>query len=390
MSGGARRKRRPTEEHAQAADDAELPEPAEVGEYERAVGSRGSERGDDGSGAASPERINERFLDGSSAASLFRITCQEDDAEVDAVADDHRPEKRRVGIEAGDAERRERDQGEGANGRDPERQEESHGAPPPSVEQDETRQHERDDDERRRGEILNERRQLLHVDGDVAGVAEAHPGRVVVEPSQVANVVRHPREERVPEGGPGRELRRLNQEERELLVRVGEPVVLEAASVLLLGAVLGFDVAQVERFGSGLVLGVGIQAELLRDRLVSFGFEPIADGLEIGQVGIQGGVRFEEATLRANARFDGRHQRRRIGGDPCRQVVQKPFGRGEILGGARIDDDAEVAQARHPTTELVQRDHARCLARQELFDVALQVSVKADGASHRGDRQKQS
>ena len=87
----------------------------------------------------------ERLADARAGAALVDVAREQHDAEVDAVADDDRAEERRVRVELGHAERRQRRQGERVDRREEERRQQHDDAPrPPVVEDDDG------DDERRR------------------------------------------------------------------------------------------------------------------------------------------------------------------------------------------------------------------------------------------------
>ncbi len=82
-----------------SSDDAELMKAAKLREHERAVGRRGAERRDHGARTRAPPGRDQRLFDRVAVAALLHVARQENDAAVHAVADDHRAEKGRVGIE---------------------------------------------------------------------------------------------------------------------------------------------------------------------------------------------------------------------------------------------------------------------------------------------------
>ena len=73
----------------------------------------------------------ERLAHRARRAALLDVAREQDDAEVDPVADDDRAEERRVRVELGDAERRQRRERERVDRRQEQRREEDDDAPPP-------------------------------------------------------------------------------------------------------------------------------------------------------------------------------------------------------------------------------------------------------------------
>ena len=98
----------PAQHHADATDEAELTEPAKSGQGQAGVGNpggqRGRERGAKGGDHGFGHRVLRQIRGG--ARALFAVTSQQNDAEVDAVADDDRAEKCRVRVEVPDGQRR--------------------------------------------------------------------------------------------------------------------------------------------------------------------------------------------------------------------------------------------------------------------------------------------
>jgi hypothetical protein len=116
QDGGQEEVRRaPAEQHARAADHAEVFEAAEVGHHQRAVGDHGcacgGQRGEPG---LLHRHGDARF--GLLAAPLFEVTRHEDDAEVDAVADDDADQEARGRVQVADGEVGEAERPEHADG----------------------------------------------------------------------------------------------------------------------------------------------------------------------------------------------------------------------------------------------------------------------------------
>src|SRR5262249_60707902 len=110
--------RRATEEPPPApADEAELAEALKIRERERRIRHSRRERRAQRSGARAPDRDGQRRLDAHAAPALLDITGEEDDPEVDPVADDDRAEECGVRVELVDVERRGRREGERVEGR---------------------------------------------------------------------------------------------------------------------------------------------------------------------------------------------------------------------------------------------------------------------------------
>ena len=91
----------------------------------------------------------------------------------------------------------------------------------------------------------------------------------------------------------------------------------------------------------------------------------------------------DELLLGIVAGADLAHHLGRVGADAGGEVVEEALGRGQVLGAAGVDHDAEVLQARDASAHLVERTDALRLAREELLEVALEVTVQPDRAHRR-------
>ena len=89
----------PAQHHAQAADDAEVPEAPEVGDDQRGVGDRRRQRGDERRGPGSVVRGAQRPPHLLPLPTRLEVAGQPDDEGVDPVADHDAAQERRGGVE---------------------------------------------------------------------------------------------------------------------------------------------------------------------------------------------------------------------------------------------------------------------------------------------------
>ncbi len=99
----------------------------------------------------------------------------------------------------------------------------------------------------------------------------------------------------------------------------------------------------------------------------------------------------DERALRLPAGAHRADQIARIEPDARGQIVDQPFGGGQLFGvtgPARVDHHAEVLQAGHAPAQLADRDNAGGVARQQFLDLAAQVPVELRRPPRRRDRQQ--
>ncbi len=378
--------RPPGERHPEAADHPELAEAAELHGDQRRVGHARRQRRRQRPPAGPPQRDHQRLLDALPLAARLEVAGELDDAEVDPVADDDRSQERGVRVELGDPERRQAGEAEGVDRGERQRQEQRRDAARPAVEQDDGQQHRDHHQHRRERQVLDQRGHLLGRDGDVAGQPDLHAGGVGGGPAQRPHVVLHLVDEGAGLRGAGREAADLDQHERQAQLAVGEAVPFEVAAAQLAG-VLVLDVAEVER--RRRLVGVEQRVGLLAVLPVKAGLDPLADRLQIVERHQAAGVLLDEGPL---GRVAGAHVADLalgVAADARGEILQEPLARRQAVGGADVDDDAQVLQPRHPVAQLLDGHHARGVARQELLDVAAQVTVEGDGPPDRRDRREQ-
>jgi hypothetical protein len=97
--------RAPTQQHAGAADEAEVAEPAKVGHRQRAIGRARGERCRQGRLPHLHDRLGERLLGRAPGASQLEVARHEQQAEVDAVAGDDGEQEPGGDVEPPDGER---------------------------------------------------------------------------------------------------------------------------------------------------------------------------------------------------------------------------------------------------------------------------------------------
>ena len=378
--------RPPGERHPEATDHPELPEAAELHGDQRRVGDAGRQRRRQRPPAGPPQRHDQRLLDGLPLPARLEVPRELDDAEVDPVADDDRPQERRVRVELGDPERRQAGEPEGVDRRERQRQEQRRDAAGPAVEQDDGQQHGDHDEHRRERQVLDQRGHLLGRDGDVAGQPDLHAGGVGAGPSQRPHVVLDLVDEGRGLRGAGREAADLDQHQRQAQLAAGEAVPLEVPAAELAG-VLVLDVAEVER--RRRLVGVEERVGLLAVLPVKAGLDPLPDRLQIVERHQAAGVLLDEGALRRVAGAHVADLALGVAADARGEILQEPLARRQVVGGADVDDDAQVLQPGHAAPQLLDGHHARGVARQELLDVAAQVTVEGDGPPDRRNRRDQ-
>ena len=279
-------------------------------------------------------------------------------------------------------QRRKRGKAECENRREEERRHEDGDTRPPPIVDENHRDHEPDDDDARDRQIADESARLLHVDRDVAREAHAQ-GRRIVRDVKVVDIAPNtteelcgPRMARV-EGGEA------NEEERQVKRCAGEAVVVESVATF----VFVLDVAKVERRRWGVLVQKLSRGFL--DVVVAPGLDARAQRLEVCKVRIDGKMAFDESPFRGVAGPHVVHERWRIGAYAGRQVVEESLGRGQLTRVAAVHHDTEMLQSRHPRTQLVQRDDARRVRRQELLEIAPEVEIEASRTVRRWDGQKE-
>ena len=72
-----------------------------------------------------------------------------------------------------------------------------------------------------------------------------------------------------------------------------------------------------------------------------------------------------------------------------REIIEEALSVGHRRARPGVDDDAEVLTAAQPAFELVERDDARRLFRQKLFEIAPQVREQPTRAPRRGDTEEE-
>ena len=205
----------------------------------------------------------------------------------------------------------------------------------------------------------------------------------MIDPAEIADVVFHAPKQLVAQVGAGGELGHLDEQEGQLLLSTRETVTLEPMGVCFLCAVFGLDIAKVYPWPP--LPSFEIHAHRLAQCAIAIGFDAISHCFEVAEIGVKRGVFLEKFTLFGHPSLHPLDQVRRIALDPLREVVEEFLGGGQVFGGLGVDQDAEVAQARHPRADLVERSDAGGAPREQLFDVALQMNVERDGANRRWD-----
>ena len=135
----------------------------------------------------------------------------------------------------------------------------------PAVVKENDGKNEDHDDERRRGQVLHQGRQLLDADGDVARVAEAHARRVPFQAAEITDVPLHPLEERAALVLSRAEFRRLDEQKGQVLVRARKPIMFQFDSVADSAAVLRLEIVEIGRAGRRGVVVEEIVAHLAHD-----------------------------------------------------------------------------------------------------------------------------
>ena len=381
---------RPGHHHADAADDAELPEAAELRAHERRVGDAGSERGRQRPDARRGDGDDERLVRVVPVSSLLDVPREQHDAEVDAVAYDDCAEKCRVRVERVHAERRQRGEGERIHRREQQRRNEDEHAARPAVVEDDHHDDEHEHDDARDREVGDERVELLDRDGDVAGVPETHPRRVRGGPAERGDVRLDPCEQLLAMRAPRLEAADLDEQRRQVEVSARVAVTLPGAALRELRRVLLLDVAKIEGRRSAFVIERG--ARLARHLPVAPRLDALADGAEIGGIDVERGVLLEERMLLGGAGADRACELGRIRANASCEVVDEALTGGKPRRIPGVDDDAEVLEPGHARAELVERLNARCIPREQLLEIALEVEIEVggtprgrDGEEERGD-----
>ena len=215
----------PRQHHPDAAHHPELPEPLELGEGEGRIGRACRERSRQGAGARAAHRGLHGLRHRDAASPLLHVAREEHDAEVDPVADDDRGEKRRVRVEHGHVQGRQRRDPEGVDrGQQQRRDEHEETAQPAEVEDDDHADAEEHEDGRDR-QIGHQRFGLLHGRCRVGRVPHAHALRVRVRSAQRLHVGAHALEQtlRRPRSSAGAP--HLDEHERQVLLGAREAAV---------------------------------------------------------------------------------------------------------------------------------------------------------------------
>ncbi len=343
---------------------------------------------DHGAGAGPVHRAGERLLHEDAGAALLDVAGQEDDAEVDAVADDDGAEERRVGVELVDAERPQRGQAERVDRGQQQRRQQDEDAAPPAVVDDDGADHRDQDQHGRDGEVAHQRGRLLDEDGDVAAVADAHARRVARGAAQRRQVGLDAREELGRAALAGGVLAHLDEGHGEVEGLAAEAVVGEpGGGVAEPVVVLLLDVGDVDR-GRRLAL-VEQGAHLLGHLVVAARLDAGAHDAQVGQVEVEGAVLLEEGALFGVADAHAGGELRGVSADPGGQIVDEPLAGGEVRGVAGVDDDAEEEQPRDAGAELVDGEDAGRVAGEQLLRLGAQVGVERRGAQGGGDGEEQ-
>ena len=144
--------------------------------------------------------------------------------------------------------------------------------------------------------------------------------------------------------GAGREAADLDQHQRQAELAVGEAVPLEVAAAELAG-VLVLDVAEVER--RRRLVGVEQRVGLLAVLPVKAGLDPLPDRLQIVERHQAAGVLLDEGPLRRVAGAHVADFALGVAADARGEILQEPLARRQVVGGADVDDDAQVLQPGH-------------------------------------------
>ena len=374
---------RPAEDHADTAHLPELPESPEAREGEAAVGDTGGQGrrqrrsggGGQGDGHGLVDRASGRRVQ------LLAVASQQDDAEVDAVAEDDRAEERRVGVEVADGHR-----GDAKGERHAEQRGEEdigQGEDAPVVDdddqQDQHRAHQRDE-----LDVRLERVVLLDRAGDVSrdldgDVAEGRGSRVV---DDAADVVADPKTREI--AGPRGPRPRDDRQHRPVLALVVPAGKLDRALLALLQLVAkeGEVPGRVVVLLGAVRVGEGDEGRILprHQQLL----QVVVDALEVDKVGIEHLVALEEGLRRVGTVVD----RAQIGAQQRLQPLDHRLGEsfiGERIG-ALNGDDQRRGRAHAVPNPLQQRDLGVVL-RQQLGKVGPQLQAR--GRHDRRDEHQQ-
>lgn len=129
-------------------------------------------------------------------------------------------------------------------------------------------------------------------------------------------------------------------------------------------------------------------ARRVRHFEISACLDALADFFQVVEIDVERRMILDELALVGRPNAHGAHHVGRIFFDARLEIIEKFFALREICTGTRVDDDAEVLQARVSRAHLVDRDHARRASRKELLEIALQVRVELDRAPRGGNREQ--
>jgi hypothetical protein len=392
--------RAPAQDHADAADEPEVAEPAVGGEEERPVSDAGADGREQRTARRHARRVVARRLQRHAAAPELLHPAQVHDPVVDPVPRDDRAEERGLHVEVAEGEvgHAERD-GDGDEEGRPERQDEPHVAEERGHRDEQDHEH----DAERERRVLEQR--LVLDEEDRIGAAEPHLQvlRVGVGPEPVDHCL-HLRQDHADLGDAQARPGRPHDHGHGTVVRVDHVAVDETLESLLhplpWARLRGVEeilqltvVAEVDEAARLLLRRLIVFAEQIEHRvqlrllLAEDLHQRVAGPAEILRRGEERPVLGVPPPRRPDVRFDrahhvGAHGPHRLG-EPRRQ----PLGGAEVLRAAlRLDDEQDGAVSPDAPHELVRVLDARDVLGEEVLEAGPDGEARSEpGACERHD-----